>query len=91
MICIIWLLAGVYAFEYMKHEQKPARFFMFYTMSLGALMSLCFSADMMTLYLSYEYMTILTLPLVYPYGNTRSGASWHEISGVFRIWLQVWG
>lgn len=72
MICIIWLLAGVYAFEYMKHEQKPARFFMFYTMSLGALMSLCFSANMMTLYLSYEYMTILTLPLVIHTGTPEA-------------------
>lgn len=64
LICVIWLLAGIYSMEYMKHEHKPARFFMFYVMSLGALMSLCFSANMMTMYLSYEYMTLLTLPLV---------------------------
>ncbi len=64
LICTIWLLAGIFSLEYMKHEQKPERFFMFYIMSLGALVSLCFSANMMTLYLSYEYMTILTLPLV---------------------------
>lgn len=60
----VWFLAAVYSMEYMKHEQKPARFFMFYTMSLGALVSLCFSGNMMTLYLSYEYMTLLTVPLV---------------------------
>ena len=64
MISVIWLLAGVFAFEYMKHEQKPERFFMFYTLSVGALMSLCFAGNMMTMYLSYEYMTLLTVPLV---------------------------
>ena len=60
----IWILAAVFSFSYMKHEQNPERFFLFYTMTLGALMSLCFSNNMMTLYLSYEYMTLLTFPLV---------------------------
>ncbi|MDD3394629.1 MAG: proton-conducting transporter membrane subunit [Anaerotignum sp.] len=64
MICIIWLLAAIYSMEYMKHEHKPARFFMFYVMSLGTLIGLCFSANMMTMYLSYEFMTLLTFPLV---------------------------
>lgn len=64
IISIVWLLAAIYSAEYMKHEHKPARFFMYYVMSLGTLISLCFSENMMTLYLSYEFMTILTLPLV---------------------------
>lgn len=72
MICAIWLLAAVFSFEYMKHEHKPARFFMFYTMALGALMSLCFSSNMVTLYLSYEYMTLLTLPLVIHTGTVEA-------------------
>lgn len=64
IISIIWLLAAIYSMEYMKHEHKPARFFMFYVMSLGTLIGLCFSANMMTMYLSYEFMTLLTFPLV---------------------------
>ncbi len=64
LISGIWILAAVFSFSYMKHEQNPERFFLFYTMTLGALMSLCFSNNMMTLYLSYEYMTVLTFPLV---------------------------
>lgn len=72
LISTIWLLAAVFAMEYMKHEHKPARFFMFYTLSLGALMSLCYSANMMTLYLSYEYMTILTVPLVIHTGTPEA-------------------
>lgn len=72
LICIIWLLAGIYSMEYMKHEHKPARFFMFYVMSLGALMSLCFSANLMTMYLSYEYMTLLTFPLVIHSGEPQA-------------------
>ena len=72
LISGIWLLAAVFSFSYMRHEEKPARFFMFYTMTLGALMSLCFSANTVTLYLSYEYMTILTLPLVIHSGTVEA-------------------
>lgn len=64
IISVIWLLAAIFSMEYMKHEHKPARFFMFYVMSLGTLISLCFSANMITMYLSYEFMTLLTFPLV---------------------------
>ena len=64
VITIIWFLAAIFSMEYMKHEHKPARFFMYYVMSLSALVSLCFSANMMTMYLSYEFMTLLTFPLV---------------------------
>lgn len=72
LISTIWLLAAVFAMEYMKHEHKPARFFMFYTFSIGALMSLCFAQNMMTLYLSYEFMTILTVPLVIHTGTPEA-------------------
>ena len=72
LISTIWLLAAVFSMESMKHEHKPERFFMFYTFSLGALMSLCFSENMMTLYLSYEFMTILTAPLVIHTGTPEA-------------------
>ena len=72
LISAIWLIAAVFSMEYMKHEQKPERFFMFYTFSLAALMSLCFSENMMTLYLSYEFMTVLTVPLVIHTGTPEA-------------------
>lgn len=72
LISTIWLIAAVFSMEYMKHEHKPERFFMFYTFSVGALMSLCFSENMMTLYLSYEFMTILTAPLVIHTGTPEA-------------------
>ena len=72
LISAIWLIAAVFSMEYMKHEEKPERFFMFYTFSLAALMSLCFSENMMTLYLSYEFMTVLTVPLVIHTGTPEA-------------------
>ncbi len=87
LISTVWLLAAVFSMEYMKHEHKPARFFMFYILSLGALMSLCFSANMMTMYLSYEYMTVLTLP---PYGDAGGCTCGYEISRLFHVWRGAW-
>lgn len=60
----VWLLAGFYAFEYMKHEQEEKRFFGFYLMVHGILHGLVFSGGMVTFYLFYELMTLLSVPLV---------------------------
>lgn len=64
LICIIWLLVAVFSLEYMKHEKNPECFFTFYVMTLGVLMGVSLSANLMTLYLFYEFMTLITVPLV---------------------------
>jgi len=60
----VWVLAGIYAFEYMKHEQEEKRFFGFYVMVHGILNGLVFSGNMVTFYLFYELMTLLSVPLI---------------------------
>lgn len=64
LFAVIWLLVAIYAFGYLIHDDQPRQFYFFYLLALGALMSLCFAKNMLTLYLSFEYMTLLTLPLV---------------------------
>ena len=68
----IWLLVGIYGDEYMTHEEKQPRFFGFYLLSLGALLGVCLSGNMITLYLFYELMTLLTVPLVMHTGTDES-------------------
>ena len=60
----VWLLSGFYAFVYMKHEQEEKRFFGFYVMVLGVLHALTFSGNLVTFYLFYELMTLLSVPLI---------------------------
>lgn len=60
----VWVLSGFYAFEYMKHEQEETRFFGFYLMVHGILHGLVFSGGMVTFYLFYELMTLLSVPLI---------------------------
>lgn len=72
MVSAIWLLVGVYADEYMTHEQNQARFFGFYVVSLGTLLGICLSGNLVTLYLFYEAMTLLTTPLVMHNGTDEA-------------------
>ncbi|MGN0741790.1 MAG: complex I subunit 5 family protein [Candidatus Fimadaptatus sp.] len=64
IMCFVWAAAGAYSFEYMAHEENEARYYAFYLASLGALMALCFAGSIVTLYMFYEAMTLLTFPLV---------------------------
>jgi len=64
VVTVVWLLAGLYAFEYMKHEKEEKRYFGFYVMVLGILYGLVFSGNMVTYYLFYELMTLLSFPLI---------------------------
>lgn len=64
MVSFLWPLAVVYATEYMKHEGKQEKFFTFYIMTFGVTLGIAFSANMLTLYLCYELLTFITLPLV---------------------------
>ena len=61
---IVWILAGFFSFEYMKHEEKEKRYFGFYLIVFGVLLALDFSGNLITMYLFYELMTLTAMPLV---------------------------
>ena len=63
---------AVFAFEYMNHEGHRERFFGFYLMTLGAMMGVCFAGNLVTLYLFYEMMTLLSVPLVLHIGTRKA-------------------
>lgn len=64
VVNIVWVLAGFYAFEYMKHEKEEKRYFGFYTIVFGILLALNYSGSMLTYYLFYELMTLLSVPFI---------------------------
>lgn len=64
LTCVVWLLAGIYSVSYMAHEKDEFRFFGFYLIVLGVLIGLDFSANLVTLYVFFEMMTLTSLPLV---------------------------
>lgn len=70
VVTIVWVLAGIYAFRYMEHEDCNKRYFGFYLIVYGILVGLDFSGNLITFYLFYECMTLLSLPLVF-HSRTR--------------------
>ena len=64
LVGIMWPLAGFYSFEYMDHEKEEHRFQAFYLATQGILSGLTMADNLVTLYLFYEGMTLITLPLV---------------------------
>ena len=64
LISVMWAVVGCFSFEYMKHEHDEGRFYCFYMISLGALLGLSMSGNLVTMYMFYEMMTLGSLPLV---------------------------
>ena len=64
LVSVLWPLACLYAGEYMSREGSENRFFAFYLISFGVTLGIAFSANVLTMYLFYELLTLATLPLV---------------------------
>ena len=63
-ISIVWIAVGFYANGYNAHDHWLRRFDCFYIATYGVLMGLSMSSNAVTLYMFYEMMTLITLPLV---------------------------
>ena len=64
LVSVLWPLATLYAFEYMKHEGHEKYFFMFYEVTYGVTLGIAMADDILTMYCFYEMLTLVTLPLI---------------------------
>lgn len=62
----LWILTHVYAIGYMRgnKESHHARFFACFSFAIAAVMGIAFSANLFTLFVFYELLTLSTYPLV---------------------------
>ena len=62
----LWILTSLYSIGYMRglNEHAQTRFFAFFAVSLCATLGVAFSANLLTLYLFYEVLSLSTYPLV---------------------------
>ena len=72
MISIMWPLVMLYAFDYMSHEERQNTFFAFYVATFGITLGICFAANMTTMYVFFEMLTLVTIPLVMHYQDGES-------------------
>ncbi len=69
VVTLVWVLAGFFSLFYMKphgsgREKGEKRFYGFYLMVFGILAGLSFAGNLITFYMFYELMTLLSMPLV---------------------------
>lgn len=62
----LWPVTSLYAIGYMRghHEKNQTRFYFSFAISIFATMALALSANLFTLFIAYEMLTLFTLPLV---------------------------
>ncbi len=62
----LWILTTIYSIGYMRllNEHAQTRYYTCFAITLSATMGVAFSANLLTLYLFYELLTIVTYPLV---------------------------
>ena len=62
----LWILTSFYSIGYMRtlDEHAQTRYFTFFAVALSATMGVAFSANLFTMFLFYEGLTIVTYPLV---------------------------
>ena len=69
---LVWCFVQFHAFGYMRHEGGDARFSGFYCLTYGALLALAMAKNAVTLYMCFELMTLLSMPLVLHNGSARA-------------------
>ena len=72
MVSLMWPLVMLYAFEYMSHTKRGNSFFAFYVMTYGVTLGVAFPAKMTTLYMFYDLLSLVTIPLVTHYADHES-------------------
>ena len=64
MVSILWPFSLLYSYAYMQDEERKEKYNAFYVMTFGVVLAIAFSANLFTLFIFYEVLTIVTLPLI---------------------------
>ena len=72
LVAFLWPLATLYAYEYMEHADQRRSFFALYTMTYGITLGIALAGNLVTLYVFYEFLTVVTFPLVLHYRTRES-------------------
>ncbi len=64
MVSIMWPFVLLYAFEYMKGEKEFKGFISFFIMTYGITLGVALSGNILTMYVFFEMLSLVTIPLV---------------------------
>ncbi len=64
LVSVLWPFSLLYSYEYMEDDPRQGPFYMFFMMTLGAVLGIAFARDFFSMYVFYEILTLVTFPLV---------------------------
>jgi multicomponent Na+:H+ antiporter subunit D len=72
----LWIVNSVYSIGYMRgnDEQHQTRFYVCFALSLASALAIAFAGNLLTLFLFYEVLTLMTYPLVTHAGTDKARA-----------------
>tara|TARA_Y100001934_G_scaffold280682_2_gene388035 strand:+ start:4012 stop:5484 length:1473 start_codon:yes stop_codon:yes gene_type:complete len=70
----LWIVTSVYSIGYMRghHEENQTRFYVCFAVAISSAIGVAFSANMFTLFIFYEVLTLSTYPLVTHHGTDEA-------------------
>lgn len=71
---LLWLINSIYSIAYMRagNEKNQTRFYICFTIAIASTMGIAFSANLLTLFIFYETLTLSTYPLVTHKGSAEA-------------------
>ncbi len=72
----LWMVNSVYSIGYMRsnQEKNQTRFYVCFALSIAAVIAIAFAANLLTLFVFYEVLTLITYPLVTHAGTDKARA-----------------
>jgi multicomponent Na+:H+ antiporter subunit D len=70
----LWIVNSVYSIGYMRGNKEPrqTQFYVAFAVALASAMGIAFSANLFTLFIFYEVLTLSTYPLVAHHGDAKA-------------------
>jgi multicomponent Na+:H+ antiporter subunit D len=70
----LWIINSIYSIGYMRgnHEKHQTRFYVCFALSIAAALAIAFAGNLLTLFLFYEVLTLITYPLVTHAGTDKA-------------------
>ncbi len=70
----LWIVNSIYSIGYMRGngEEHQTRFYVCFALALAAAMGIAFAGNLITLFLFYEALTLVTYPLVTHHGTDKA-------------------
>ena len=75
LVCVMFAVVGIYALKMKNYQQHTKRFAVFYLLTWAMLIALGFAANYLTMYMAFEFMTLLSMPLVLHDGTPEAIAA----------------